>query len=38
MKYYRKLIGGRKFDVIIMDILAEEYTSIFIQKKIPKQP
>jgi len=33
-----KLIGGRKFDVILMDILAEEYTSVFIKKKIPEQP
>ena len=31
-----KVIGGRKFDVIIMDILAEEYTSVFIQDKMPK--
>ena len=29
-----KVIGGRKFDVIIMDILAKEYTSVFIQDKM----
>jgi RimJ/RimL family protein N-acetyltransferase len=32
-----KIIGGRKFDIIIMDILAEEYSSVFIQDKILKQ-
>ncbi len=32
-----KVIGGRKFDIILMDILAEEYTSVFIKKKIPEQ-
>lgn len=31
-----KIIGSRKFDVILMDILAEEYTSVFIQDKMPK--
>ncbi len=31
-----KHIGKRKFDVVIMDMLAEEYSSVFIQSKIPE--
>jgi len=30
-----KVIGSKKFNIIIMDILSEEFSSIFIQKHIP---
>lgn len=29
-----KIIGGKKYDIVLMDILAEEFTSIFVNKLI----
>jgi len=36
MTYYKKLVG-QKFDVILMDILADEFESVYVNQFIAKQ-